>query len=565
MKLLLPLLVLTMCLPAGSTAGQRPGGPTPVRRFVLVAGANRGAEDRALLRYALSDGERFVSVLQTLGGVDPGDVVLLRQPKAGDLDRAFTDLEAKVRAAKRAAGNSPIRTEVFFYYSGHGDERGMLLGNDRLSYTTLRASMEGIPADVRIGVLDACASGAITRPKGGKLRSPFTVDPASDMRGSAFLASSSADEAAQESERLGGSFFTHYLISGMRGAADLSGDGRVTLNEAYQFALTETLGRTVGTRGGPQHPVYDITMSGTGDVVLTDLRQLDAGFTVGAAVEGRFYVLDDKRRLVLEFHKAQGRRVQVGLEAGVYDVRFEREKTARRARVEVRAGMRPELDPATFGPASVEFTRLRGYDGSPADLMRGRFLAAFRLGMWSNPNDQTIQGPGTSTPVAFHASVGSLSGGIELMRFVRDDLAVGVAVHPMLASVDASTSAAGSESNNRVGVGLPLIARYYPLRRFTRRHGLEPYVGAGVGPLFGADVRTVTDTQSPADVGVESTIAGLVQAGADLRIGRFVVMGASASYNWSGRVANRNGSHTRYGGAELSVGIGVMLGKASLR
>ncbi len=224
-------------------------------------------------------------------------------------------------------------------------------------------------------MLDACASGAVTRPKGGKVRSPFTVDQSSDMRGQAFLASSSADESAQESDRLGGSFFTHYLISGMRGAADVSGDGRVTLNEAYQFAFNETLSRTVGTRGGPQHPVYDITMSGTGDVIVTDLRQTTAGFVVAAPVEGRFYVLDDRKRLVLEFYKPAGREVDIGLEPGVYDVRFERDPRALRGRLEIKEGAAPGARPRrASAPASLEFTRLRGVDTGPEYLLNGRHM-----------------------------------------------------------------------------------------------------------------------------------------------------------------------------------------------
>ena len=97
------------------------------------------------------------------------------------------------------------------------------------------------------------------------------------MRGHAFLTSSSEDEAAQESDRIGASFFTHYLVSGLRGAADVTGEGKVSLNEAYQFAFHETLGRTSETQVGAQHPAYDIELSGTGDVVMTDLRQTSAG------------------------------------------------------------------------------------------------------------------------------------------------------------------------------------------------------------------------------------------------------------------------------------------------
>lgn len=69
---------------------------------------------------------------------------------------------------------------------------------------------------------------------------------------------SSADEAAQESDRIGGSFFTHALVSGMRGAADASGDGKITLTEAYRFAFEETLQRTAQTQFGSQHPAYEI-------------------------------------------------------------------------------------------------------------------------------------------------------------------------------------------------------------------------------------------------------------------------------------------------------------------
>ena len=76
-------------------------------------------------------------------------------------------------------------------------------------------------------------------------------DQSIDVRGHAILTASAEDEAAQESDRIGGSFFTHYLVSGLRGAADSSADGRVTLTEAYRFAFDETLARTGTTKAVP--------------------------------------------------------------------------------------------------------------------------------------------------------------------------------------------------------------------------------------------------------------------------------------------------------------------------
>ena len=217
------------------------GAATSVERFLLVVGANAGGSERSRLQYAVSDAERFARVMVELGGVPPANEVVLRQPRLKELLDAMDALSARIAEARRA---SPAgRTELVVYYSGHADEQGLLLGADRYSYRTLRDRLDQMPADVRIAVLDACASGAFTRLKGGRTRPAFLVDESADMRGHAFLTSSAETESAQESDRIRSSYFTYYLISGFRGAADLSGDGKVTLNEAYQFAFNETADR----------------------------------------------------------------------------------------------------------------------------------------------------------------------------------------------------------------------------------------------------------------------------------------------------------------------------------
>ncbi len=554
--------VATADLAAMVAAGAAQSQPaqTTVRRVVLIAAANRGGEDRPLLKYALTDAERFSQVMQALGGVDAADVVLLKQPRVTELDTALDGLKQRVLAARRSApAGSAVRTEVVFYYSGHADEKGLLLANDRLSYVTLRERLESVQADVRIGILDACASGAVTRPKGGKVRSPFTVDQSSDMRGQAFLTSSSVDESAQESDRLGGSFFTHYLISGMRGAADSSGDGRVTLNEAYQFAFNETLARTVGTRGGPQHPVYEITMSGTGDVIVTDLRQMTAGFVVGAPIEGRFYVLDDRRRLVLEFYKPGGRKVDIGLEPGVYDVRLEREPKALRARLDVREGPRQTLDLAAFGPAALEFTRLRGVDTSPEYVLNGRHMLGLRFGAWSAPGG--VQ-PATGAPRGFvgdYLSAARLAGTAEYLKFVREDLAVGAAIHVMVDSVESTDSAATASVRDRVGVNFPVVIRWNPVRAFTSWRTVEPYLRGAFGPLL--DARS-TETVVTTETVVNATVAGSVGAGAEIRAGRSWTAGVNGSWNFSGEVQELGTHRSRYEGWEVTFGVGMLFGPA---
>ena len=155
-----------------------------------------------------------------------------------------------------------------------------------------------------MAILDSCSSGALTRAKGGARRPAFLFDATQDMSGHAFITSSSAAEAAQESDRIGASFFTHYLVSGLRGAADATGDGLVTLNEAYAYAFQETLASTENTQYGPQHPAYDISLTGSGDLVLTDLRAASAVLVIAEEVAGRLYVRDARGALVVELAKS---------------------------------------------------------------------------------------------------------------------------------------------------------------------------------------------------------------------------------------------------------------------
>jgi len=70
--------------------------------------------------------------------------------------------------------------------------------------------------------------------------------------GLALLTASSANEDAQESDELKGSFFSHALISGLLGAADSNGDGDVVLEEAYHHAYESTLRATSRHPGGPR-------------------------------------------------------------------------------------------------------------------------------------------------------------------------------------------------------------------------------------------------------------------------------------------------------------------------
>ena len=538
-----------VCLLPGASAA------APVQRFALVAGANRGGADRPVLQYAVSDAERFARVLVELGGVGPAQSILLRQPRVRELEDAIDGLRARVLAAGRATPGG--RTEVIFYYSGHADEKGLLLGDDRYSYRSLRDRLDEVPADVRIAVLDACASGAITRIKGGQLRQPFLVDESADMRGHAFLTSSTESEVAQESDRLRGSYFTHFLVSGLRGAADLSGEGKVTLNEAYQFAFQETLGKTVDTKGGAQHPSYDINLSGTGDVVMTDLRQTSATLVLGQALDGRFFVRNARQELVVELYKPYGRTVELGLEPGAYEVRLERESAAMLAKPRIAEGARVVLEPDQFGMASPEPTRARGGVERPRFGLAGRNRLDLRFGMWdpADSHDPRVVSGGSSV---------NTIAGLQYTRFLTERLAVSIAANGLEGGGGTTVGPNGVFDGGYGVASLPLGVRWDPLGGNLAQQPVKPAIVASIGPVIGGAGGTTVTNGVVFDGGVsEVTIGAFLGGGVDFHLGRNFSMGVTTGYNWVGDFETPVGGRTNYSGFELSLAFGWVFGKGN--
>jgi hypothetical protein len=518
-----------------------------LQRYTLIVGANFGGADRPVLKYGVSDAERFARVMVDLGGVSPEHNTILKQPKLRDLIDGLDLLTRRVADARRLAGPGAARTEVIVYYSGHADEKGLLLGEDRYSYVSLRDRLDQIPADVRIAVLDACASGAFTRIKGGRSRPPFLVDQSASMRGHAFLTSSAANEVAQESDRIRASYFTHYLVSGLRGAADHSGDGRITLNEAYQFAFSETLGRTVDSRGGAQHPSYDINMSGTGDVVMTDVRQLSATLVLGEEVEGRFFVRNAAQELIVEVYKPYGRAVALGVEPGAYEVRVEREKAALLAKVSVTDGGRVVVDRAQFDPTTVEMTRSRGSADVLPFAVAGRHRLALRLGMWRTGENAA------STPLV---GTDDVVGGLQYTRYLKENLSITFAIEGLESQI-------GDGSVSTVAV-FPVAVRWNPFSFGRQNDGIKPFFSAGVGPVIGESISGYSGYgYLSGNDRTSATVGSFLRAGADFHFARSFAIGADAGYNWLADFDQPVGGRKNYSGFNMSLSIGWLFGSGT--
>lgn len=318
-------------------------------RLAIVVGSNAGRGDLPPLRYAESDAGKMARVLAELGDVSPDNLMLLQGQRVAALEQAIAQMHARAAALK----SSPeARTVLLFYFSGHSDGEGIELGQEELSYSRLKALLVGVGTDVRVIVIDACRSGAGFRQKGGKPVEGFALKLTDTLAatGDAFITSSAEDEAALESSEVMGSIFTHALVSGLRGAADSSGDKLVTLGEAYRYAYEQTVARSALMPVGSQHPSYDYRLAGTGELVLTSLLKPSALLVLPGGAE-RAVVTDVLRdQVVIEVPGAAAK--ELALPPGQYGVRLFKEGKSFGGRIALAEGARRQLSWDELSPVS---------------------------------------------------------------------------------------------------------------------------------------------------------------------------------------------------------------------
>lgn len=350
-------------------------------RVAIVVGNNAGNPGETPLHYAETDAGKVARVLAELGGVGPDDLFLVQ----GQGKAAVTDALARAKQRIIAYQADPAnRVVAVFYFSGHSDGQALELGADRLGFAELRGYLAQLGADVRLALVDSCKSGALLATKGGTKGPAFQIRLADELAssGEALLTSSAADEVALESREIGGSYFTHHFVSGLRGAADASGDGLVTLTEAYQYAYAHTIATTGQTVIGPQHPAYDYRLSGQGELVLTELTKptgaihLPSGFT-------RALVIDVARDQVIA-ELASDARTTIAVPPGRYAIRAWQGGVPHAGRFAVSAGEIHQVAWADLPAAGGVATASKGRAKAP-DLPEGApdlpgVSVAFELG-----------------------------------------------------------------------------------------------------------------------------------------------------------------------------------------
>jgi hypothetical protein len=291
-----------------------------------------------------------------------------------------------------------------------------------------------------------------------------------------------------------------------------------------------------------------------------------SGLIIAADIEGRLAIFDGKQQLVVELDKRAGRQLELVLDPGVYEARLTTGEGTRRTgiliseRHQLLLGLSNFSDQATSRPAATGELPA-GYPAQPhhSHPLDPRHRIELRFGGW---------GSGSYDYHDDWQYSGSAQGafGLEYLNFIRNDLGVGIGISSLVSARGDSKGPADARTD-RVTTGIPVVLRWYPVRRMTRTRSVEPYVTAGIGPVFGVD-RVYTndhDSHDWHDDGfgstlVGTTVGGRLGGGVDFRLGSVFTLGVAGAWNWDSGFSDDPWQGARRGGGEFTVVLGWNFG-----
>jgi len=355
-------------------------------RYAVIIGQNDGGGKYKPLKYAEDDARRFSDLLIDIGGFDRNHVISLLGTDSLQINAALE------KTAEKLIRNKAETSSLFlFYYSGHADETSILLGKSRYSFEALQKQISNFPSRIRIAIFDACQSGVITAFKGGARADPFFLQNQPQVKGQVIIASSAANERAQESDALKGSVFSFLWLNGLRGSADLSADRKITLNEAYQYAYRKTVETSALASGEIQHPVYRFSIQGQGDILLTDLEKASGGIIIEKSCVGKFLVLSENYLDVFaDFYKDKEVEQFISLAPGRYTIIKAQGRDVVTCQFSINKNRKKLIRKSDFEPVALVQSRLKGLSSSEYQMQEqtigplSRFSLGFGTGLLMN-------------------------------------------------------------------------------------------------------------------------------------------------------------------------------------
>lgn len=224
-------------------------------RLIIAVSAETYGDGRSLF-YSAKDVDNILFYLSNLSPA-PVELKRLREPS---LDR--------FKAVMKGATRKSSYGELLLIYSGHSDDRGLLLKDGRYSYSRLRRRLRRAKAKRSCIIIDGCMSGAYIKRR---------LD-------SAILASAAKGTESYESDMLRGSHFSAALLGAMASPAAQ----RLSVSNAYKLM------KGSGSETSPQYHAGE-----SGGFILCDYSSVGEGAELKLKRKGLFYAFNKEAAYIL--------------------------------------------------------------------------------------------------------------------------------------------------------------------------------------------------------------------------------------------------------------------------
>jgi hypothetical protein len=220
-------------------AESKPSAPksdNQTRIFALIAGVAT-YQHMPSLKYTDDDAYQLYAFLKSPeGGAIPDDHIKVM------IDDAVTR-QSLLEQLHELAAKADENDVVLLYLSGHGLD-GAYVPSDfdgyknHVTYEDILEVLDESAAQHKLFIADACHSGSML----AQARSPYNValehfySAYNTVKGgTAVMMSSKKEEVSLEYSGLRQGIFSHFLIKGLKGPADIDGSGLITVSELYQY------------------------------------------------------------------------------------------------------------------------------------------------------------------------------------------------------------------------------------------------------------------------------------------------------------------------------------------
>lgn len=226
----------------------------PVTASTQTKTSSRGDADGKVQIYALIVGIATYNHMPSLKYTDDDAYQLyafFKSPEGGALRDDNIKILIDDAATKRTildeleslSSRADADDVVILYLSGHGLDGAYVPSdfdgsNHQLPYSTILDELDRSLARHKLFITDACHSGSMI----AAARTPLTVAIQNFYNayntangGTAIMTSSKQEEVSLEYGGLRQGVFSHFLIKGLKGYADSSGDKLLTIEELYQY------------------------------------------------------------------------------------------------------------------------------------------------------------------------------------------------------------------------------------------------------------------------------------------------------------------------------------------